>query len=219
MLKAGTGTPLLFVRHAETAWNREGRYQGRCDPPLSPQGEADAATLAARLAALSVCRLFSSPLQRALATASRLAVPLGMRVETDPRLSEIAFGAWEGHTQETVRQIWPEALRAWKRQPDRMRFPGGGETLQEARRRLLAFVAALPDASQPILLVTHTALIRIARLEAAGRPLADYRQIAVPPASVHALRLENGRLLPCCPDEGDAMQAAARPAPSLETCP
>src|SRR5687767_15840014 len=63
---------ILLVRHGETAWNREGRYQGRTDVPLSPDGEAQVRRLGARLAHVRIARAIASPLSRAKSTAEAI---------------------------------------------------------------------------------------------------------------------------------------------------
>src|SRR5690348_14779444 len=89
---------ILLVRHGETPWNREGRYQGRTDVPLSEVGEAQAAALGARLARVPLAVAVASPLSRARRTAE--AVLAGRSpattLELDPGLLEISHGGWEG---------------------------------------------------------------------------------------------------------------------------
>ncbi len=131
-------------------------------------------------------------MQRAAATARILAAGLGLAPPAfDPRLAEIAYGAWEGLTQAEIRQRWPEELRRWKRAPETMRFPGG-ESLDEVRARLLAFLSdealRMERRMGAVLAVTHAGLIRIAALEASGRSLAGFRRIEVAPAGAWQFR-------------------------------
>jgi probable phosphoglycerate mutase len=182
------GPILMFARHGRTAWNAAGRYQGRSDPPISGDGVADAEDLARALRDRKPASIVASPARRAMMTAEIVAARLGVPcVQVDGRLVEIAYGAWEGLTQVEVKARWPDQLRLWKRSPGTMRFPGG-ESLEEARERLLAFVAGSPvlkSARGPVLAVGHGGLIRLAMLEATGSPLADYRGVLVGHGSVH----------------------------------
>ena len=197
------GVRLLLVRHGRTAWNEAGRYQGQSDPPLAPEGEAEAAALAGTLRDERIGCVLASPLRRAAATAAILARTLGLPPPaTDPRLIELGYGAWEGLTQAEVKARWPELLRRWKRTPETVRFPDG-EDLATVRARLDALLADRPwEAGGPgstarggaVLLVTHAGPIRLLRLAAEARPLAEFRRIETPPASLHALQLEGGRL-------------------------
>ena len=197
------GVPLLLVRHGHTAWNQAGRYQGQSDPPLAPEGEAEATALAGTLRGAGIGCILASPLRRAAATAAILARALGLPPPvTEPRLIELGYGAWEGLTQAEVKARWPDVLRRWKRTPETVRFPDG-EDLATVCARLDALLAARPweehrmaDAAGggTVLLVTHAGPIRLLRLAAEARPLAEFRRIETPPASLHALQLEGGRL-------------------------
>ncbi len=165
----------------------EGRYQGRSDPGLCPTGVMECARLADQLSRAGIRSIFTSPLSRARQSAEIVADRLRISpIENDPRLAEIHFGGWEGNTQTQVRQRWPELLRLWKTNPDAVRFPGG-ETLEEARKRLLAFFKDIgtlgtPDGA-PSLVMTHAGLIRLAILAAQSREVTGFRQLAVPPVS------------------------------------
>ena len=191
---------LLLARHGQTLWNAAGRYQGQSDPPLSPEGKAEAAALVETLRGERIGAVLASPLRRAAATAAILARALGLPPPlTDPRLIELGYGAWEGLTQAEVKARWPALLRCWKRAPETVRFPDG-EDLATVRARLDALLAARPWAAAgaadggAVLLVTHAGPIRLLRLAAEARPLAEFRRIATPPGSLHALRLHAGRL-------------------------
>jgi broad specificity phosphatase PhoE len=183
------GHMITLARHGQTAWNREGRYQGRSDPPLCQEGIDEAVLLAGQLRGAGIGSIFTSPLCRAQQTAQIIATELSLGpLNTDPRLTEIAFGAWEGLTQFEVRLRWPELLQSWKHAPETVRFPGG-ENLQEARLRLRAFLADQTSQQEPhaasTLVITHTGLIRIAILEARLASSSLFRKIRIAPASRH----------------------------------
>ena len=95
---AARGTTIYFVHHGETEWNRDGRYQGRRDSPLTPHGVGQvqrvAALLAQELPAPRDVALVSSPLGRAMATAAILAEVLRWPILRDARLAELSFGPW-----------------------------------------------------------------------------------------------------------------------------
>ncbi|HKE36237.1 MAG TPA: histidine phosphatase family protein, partial [Candidatus Baltobacteraceae bacterium] len=87
---------LYVARHGETDWNYEGRYQGQRESTLTELGRRQAEALAGALADSGARRILSSPLRRCVDTARPLAERLGISVETDDRLLEIAHGNWEG---------------------------------------------------------------------------------------------------------------------------
>ena len=173
---------LFFVRHGETAWNLERRYQGRTDVDLCAVGLVTARGIANALQGSQVALLLASPLRRARATAGLVGEALGgLPTVVDERLTEIDFGQWQGLTQAQVKTRWPVLLRAWKHAPDSVCFPGG-ERLADALERLRHFLSCPPwgTAAAPrcVIAVTHTGPIRLARLLAEDRPLAHYRQVA-----------------------------------------
>jgi len=152
---------ILLVRHGQSTWNADGRWQGQADPPLSPLGEEQAGDAARRLAAGQFCRVLASDLRRALRTAEILAEAVGLPVEVDPDLREIDVGDWQGLTRAEIEAGWPGALADWSE--GRSESPPGGETrthLVERARAALARAAAAASPGDRVLLVSHGALVR-----------------------------------------------------------
>src|SRR5262249_52425940 len=88
---------LVVVRHGQTDWNIEGRFQGQLDIPLNAAGRKQAEDLRHRLSGLDFDATFSSPLRRAVETAQIIAGSLPIRA--DERLTEIHHGYWQGKTK------------------------------------------------------------------------------------------------------------------------
>jgi glucosyl-3-phosphoglycerate phosphatase len=155
---------LVLVRHGVTDWNREGRFQGHLDPPLSDAGRHEAALVAARLAADAVfrpARVISSSLGRALETAEAIGSAAGVRVEPEPRLIEIGQGDWEGRTHAELEASDADRYRAW-RTSDGIRQPPGGEPVEEAAARVRAVLHdTLRGDRWPACLVSHGGTLRI----------------------------------------------------------
>lgn len=191
---------LVLVRHGESTWNIEGRYQGRLDPPLSPRGREQAQTLSARLYREALARIdknrltgiVSSPLLRARDTAQICAEALGLPVVIDERLTEISHGEWEGKLREEIATRWPEMLAAWRADPHTVQFPGG-ETLDDVRSRFESFLKDLRG-ERGVLAVTHDVIIRIAILLAQGKPLAAFNDIRVDNAALNEFSFEGSKL-------------------------
>ena len=101
-------TELLLVRHGETDWNREGRWQGHADPPLNDAGRAQARALGKTLANERVDAIYTSDLRRAAETAEILGAALGRPVTSDPDLREIDVGSWSGLTRDEVAERYPD---------------------------------------------------------------------------------------------------------------
>lgn len=158
---------LYAARHGETDWNYEGRYQGQRESTLTPLGRRQAQALGGALAECNAARIVASPLRRCVETARALAVRLGVRVETDARLLEIAHGTWEGRLREEIERIDGERMRAWREAPDTVTFEGG-ESLADVERRWRAFADSLTGHND-VVVVTHDVLVRLAILGATHR--------------------------------------------------
>jgi probable phosphoglycerate mutase len=152
---------LLLVRHGQSTWNADGRWQGQADPPLSALGEAQAREAAAHLAGAEMVGVVASDLQRARRTAEILAAALDLEVRLDPDLREIDVGDWTGLTRTEIEAGWPGELANWSE--GRSEAPLGGETRAHLARRARAALARAAAAASPgdrLLVVTHGALIR-----------------------------------------------------------
>jgi probable phosphoglycerate mutase len=179
-------TQLLLLRHAQSAWNAEHRWQGRADPSLSPSGREQATQVAQAAAEavasssahplLDVVTVWSSPQRRAHETALILAEHLGIGpVRTDPRLCERDVGMFTGLTRQEINQRWPGFLGTTHHRPDVHRTapnsrdgwngidPPGAEPQPLVVERALATMRAIAAAhpGQRVAVVTHGALIRI----------------------------------------------------------
>ncbi len=128
---------IILVRHGETTWNIEGRYQGQEDTPLSPRGLEQGRRLAAALKAVPLDAAVSSPLQRSFFTCKLCAELHDLPVETDERLLEINHGAWEGVLARDIEAAYPEEFHLWHTAPHLVQMPGG-ENLEDVRRRVRA---------------------------------------------------------------------------------
>lgn len=162
---------LYVARHGESEWNRAGRYQGRRESALTELGVRQAAGLADALATSGARRVFSSPLQRCRDTAAPVARALGVPVEIDARLVEIAHGSWEGRLREEIARDDAQTLALWRTQPDRVRF-AEGESLDEVATRWRSFVESL-DRRESLVVVTHDVIVRLAILLATNRRLGQ----------------------------------------------
>lgn len=161
-----TGVPepsrrLLLLRHGQSTWNADGRWQGQADPPLSPLGEEQAGDAARRLAPGQFSRIVASNLRRAHRTAEILAEALRLPVEVDPDLREIDVGDWQGLTRAEINERAPGALADWSE--GRSESTPGGESrthLTDRARAALLRAAAAGSPGDRVLVVSHGALIR-----------------------------------------------------------
>lgn len=184
---------VYVARHGETTWNLAGRYQGRRESALTGLGVRQGVALADAFAMQTprVERVIASPLVRCAATARFVAERLNLPLETDDRLIEIAHGTWEGRLRDEIAANDPQTFHDWKVRPAQVIFDGG-ETLANVRDRWRAFAASLAT-DVPTLVVTHDAVVRVALLEAAGRPLDDLWNVPVENAGYAIFAVDAGR--------------------------
>lgn len=182
---------LVLLRHAETQANRARVIQGRDDSPLTPEGIAAIAMVAAKLRGLGLtadATWYCSPLPRARETLRRVRADLGADgpVHYDPRLMEIDFGDLTGRP---VLDVLPRIQRH-KRAPS-LPYPGG-ESGADLKRRVLDFLAeATGDgAGGPVLVMTHFGVIETALRHYLGIPVSE--PVHPPHEAVHTIDLAPG---------------------------
>lgn len=184
---------LFLVRHGETAWNAERRFQGQSDVPLSPRGHTQASAIAAALANMPFARAYSSDLDRARATAHAIVADRGLTVETDARLREFDFGAWEGLTWAQIVARWPELD---DQLPTRARFyePTDGERFEHVVARVRSFLDELRarEALGNVLIVTHAGALHAA-LEVLAPEGFDPLATVFSTASITRIAMEGDR--------------------------
>lgn len=205
---------IYVARHGETDWNREGRYQGQRESHLTQTGRQQAEALANALGKAPISRVISSPLARCVDTAAPLAARLGVDVEIDPLLIEIAHGTWEGRLREDLEREDPDVMRAWREAPERVHFDGG-ESLEDVMKRWRAFAAKV-GGNDGVAVVTHDVLVRLALLNAQERPLSQLWEPQVRNGAYARFAVDRGvwRVLDACVDEhlGDLLVDTARQA-------
>jgi broad specificity phosphatase PhoE len=157
---------LILVRHGVTGWNREGRFQGQKNPPLTDEGRLEAELLAARIAGdpeLRPVRIVASPLRRAMDTARAMAAAAGdVPLAPDPRLMEIGQGEWEGRTHAELAVEDADRYHAWRARAGEEQ-PPGAEPLDAAYERVAALLADVEAAEAwPTCVVSHGGTLRLA---------------------------------------------------------
>jgi broad specificity phosphatase PhoE len=151
---------LLLIRHGQSEWNAAGRWQGWADPPLTAEGERQAAEVAAHLADHGFAAVITSDLQRARRTGEIVATTLGVQpVEVMPEIKEFDVGDWSGLTREEIDAGWPGQLEAW-RNGELERTPGG-ERRDHFLQRVTKAIEHIGQewAGRVVLVVTHGGVI------------------------------------------------------------
>ena len=189
-------TELLFIRHGETDWNRQQRFQGQIDVPLNATGQAQAQRLAARLADEPHQALFSSDLLRARETAAPLASAWKMDAAVPlAGFREQNFGVLEGLDVPTIKEHHPDLWLHWLEHRADFALPGG-ESLRQFHARVLAAVRELAAAYswQRLAVVTHGGVLDMLWRTAQGLPLDGQRECEIPNTGLNRLRWVQGTL-------------------------
>lgn len=190
--------PIYLVRHGETIWNREKRKQGSGDAPLTKRGIESVLACAARLKSLlpepGALKFRCSPLRRAQQSAVLIADTLALdpaRIQTDPMLRELDFGAWEGLTEPEIEERFPGQNARFA--ADRWGFaPPLGESFAACVQRARAWLSAQgPNAN--VLAVTHGYMSRA--LRGAYRKLPDAEFLRLPIVHGALYELRNGEVI------------------------
>lgn len=155
---------IYLVRHGQTQFNAERRQQGRLDSDLTPLGLSQAAAvgrlLQGRTGKPAGWRLVASPLGRAQATAAIIGQALRLTVETDPRVTEVSFGQWDGRLRDELAAEHPETF---SRKDWQFSAPGG-ERYEEVHARVSDWLADLPpELDRKVIVVSHGGAGRVLR--------------------------------------------------------
>lgn len=190
--------PLVyFVRHGQTDWNRDNRFQGQNEVDLNETGRAQADRNGRRLAELipdpSLFDFVASPMRRTRETMER--VRMGMNLEprdyvTDKRLIEVHFGDWTGYTPDQLKEKDPEFRR--HRRADKWNIVPTGEGAESYAMLLARFRPWFETLERPTVCVTHGGNVRAVFLLVEGLSDDAAANHAVPQDKV--LRLKDGKL-------------------------
>lgn len=188
-----TRANVYLARHGQTAYNREGRFQGQQAVPLDDTGRAQAAALAERAAGYDFRALWCSPLLRARETADVVAARIGLEPKGDARLMETDAGDWTNRSFADVIAEAPTHFAAFAAAEASFAFPGG-ESFAEQEIRVAAALDDIEAGELPALVVCHGMVIRAALAVRASELLE------------HIKRVPNGALVPLDASAADLIE-------------
>ena len=184
---------IILLRHGETTWNIEGRYQGQEDTPLSPRGLEQGKKAALALKNIPIDRAISSPLSRSFETCRMAADDHHLTVMKDGRLIEISHGLWEGIHADEIEARYPKEFRLWHTHPEQVQMPEG-ENLEDVRKRAReAFdeYAAKYD-GETVLVAAHDAVNKAIICDLLGLDMSHFWQIKQDNACINVLECDKG---------------------------
>ncbi|WP_413442432.1 histidine phosphatase family protein [Synechococcus sp. MIT S1220] len=172
----GAAARLILVRHGETDWNKEGRFQGQIDIPLNDHGRSQASAARDFLQDIQIDRAWSSTMSRPSETASIILErhPSVTLIKTDG-LVEIGHGLWEGKLESEINAGWSDLLARWKRAPETVQMPEG-ETIQDVWARSVRTwqeIASTLKPDETALVVAHDAVNKTILCDLLGLTPAD----------------------------------------------
>ncbi len=189
------GLTLYCIRHGETAWNKEGRYQGQHDIPLNDTGRAQASNNGQKLLRFGLdcgtVDFAASPLGRARETMERIRAELGLAQDTyttDARLKEVHYGVWEGQLLATLSETDPDGLAARRADPLNWRA-AEGESYADLLERTISW---LETVTRDTVVVTHGGVTRVLRCHTLGLDPKTLLDLEVPQDRILVLR--NGHM-------------------------
>lgn len=185
------GVTLYFIRHGETHWNAEARYQGQADVPMNDTGRAQARrngeALRPFLPDLAQADFLASPLERARETMVIVRDALGLvpgDFQIDDRLMEAHYGFWQGTLATDLPNVDADGLAARMKDPYRWR-PQGGESYEDLMARTRAW---LEGVERDCVVVSHGGVSRTLRGHVLGLDVATVPLLDMPQDRVLILR-------------------------------
>jgi len=186
---------LIFVRHGLSTFNKEGRIQGRNDlSTLTNEGQSQAEAAGKIISTIPIDAIYSSPLQRALETTKIIIKQHQSKLHatyTDDLL-EVDLGTWSGLTKDTLKNLYPEKLAIWEKEPkelfinreDGTQFQPIKELLIQAENFLKSLFKAYSNSNKTVLIVAHNAILRCLILKLINEPSQGFRRLKLDNTSI-----------------------------------
>ncbi|MBC8274902.1 MAG: histidine phosphatase family protein, partial [Chloroflexi bacterium] len=186
---------LILVRHGETAWNQERRIQGgSSDVELSELGRKQVERLGLALKETKIDAIYSSPLKRALDTATAIASHHQLTVQVEPDLREMEVGELEGVSIADTGINFSQFLLQWRQGQGLEKLPGG-ESVADLADRLWATIQSInkKHRQETVVVVSHYFAVVATICKALGWPLTRLERIRLQTSSISIIDLEDGQ--------------------------
>jgi len=182
-------THIYLVRHGETDWNKNLRFQGQTDILLNETGIQQAIKVREFLKNKKLNYIFSSDLSRAIQTAEIIADNHNLKLIKYQGLREMNFGEWEGMTYTEIKENYPELVNKWFEDPSSVN-PPGGESLQDFQDRVSDDFNEIINKhrDKKLLAVAHGGVIRTWLASVLKMPLAHYWKLEVDNTGISLLK-------------------------------
>lgn len=173
---------LYLIRHGQTLWNTQRRFQGWLDSPLTENGVEAAIKLKDELKSVSFHEYISSPSPRAYNTLKLVSDMPDEALKTDDRIREIMLGSWQGMTHDEIEDLYPEHIAMFYVEPEKFLF-SHAETFYDVYDRVKSFIhdleAKADETDKNVLVVTHGVTLMIFQLIFNGDEVKDLNRYRV----------------------------------------
>lgn len=188
---------LILVRHGETDWNKEGYFRGHEDVKLNARGIAQADAVAEALRSKVFEAIYSSPLKRAMVTATRIAMPHEIKVRENMAFVDINYGTWQGKKESVVKERYAPLYKRWKETPHKVKFPGG-ESVKKAWKRVNSGLRELLvlHGTGCVVIVSHRIPLKFMTTYLLGRPLKEFNEVVHDPCAISVFEIEDREYRP-----------------------
>ena len=188
------GVKLFLIRHGQTSWNEEGRYQGDHDIELNQVGIKQAKLAAKYLSRVEFANIYSSPLKRTLYTAETIKGRRNLKIKVREDLKEVSFGKWEGLKFLEINEKYHKDYHAWLEDPYNNR-PTGGENFKEITERTTTeinrIVSENADGSS-VAVIAHGGVILSLLVYWLQIPLARWKSIIQRQGAINIAVIDKG---------------------------
>ncbi len=195
---------MILVRHGETDWNKEGRFQGQIDIPLNSNGKEQAVAAGRFLDGVNFDRVFSSCMSRPTETAKIiLGTQSTTKIETKKDLMEISHGLWEGKLESEIKSSWGELLLTWQNSPENVQMPEG-ENIKDVSIRAVKCWENIRNSLLPhetVLIVAHDAVNKTILCDLLGLSNSDIWKVKQGNGGITIVDISKDKDLPdviCC---------------------
>ncbi len=190
------GVKLFLIRHGQTLWNEEGRYQGDKDISLTSEGIRQAKLAAKYLSKVNFSNIYSSPLKRALDTADIIKKSRNLEVKVIIRedLKEINFGKWEGMKFDEINKQFHDDYQNWLKDPYNS-SPTGGESFKRVQERAVAEIDNIVSENEDrssVAVITHGGIILSLLVHWLQIPISRWRSIIQRQGAINIVVIDRG---------------------------
>lgn len=186
-------TTVILTRHGHVEGINPLRFRGQHPLPLTGQGRQEASMTAARIASTwQPVSIYTSPLERCVVTATKIAEACGLQPTITEGLIDLDYGEWRWKTHHEVEESWPRLYKLWLNSPHLVRFPSG-ESLQDIVLRsadvFRKTIETFPD--ETVVLVGHDSVNRALLLQLLNQPLSAYWTILQDTCCINVIECQN----------------------------